>query len=67
MIKELHKVNVKRSRLRNKFLKGRTESNQKNFKLQRCFCKNLARTTVKPYYSNLDIEKLQITKFSGEQ
>ena len=45
MTKELHKAIMKRSRLRNKFLKDRTENNQKNFKLQRNFCKKLLRTT----------------------
>ena len=41
MNKELHKAIIKRSILRDKFLKGRTETNQKNFKLQRNFCKKL--------------------------
>ena len=40
-----------------KFLKDRTENNQKNFKLQRNFCKKLLRTTKKSYYSNLDTKK----------
>ena len=43
-------------RLRNKFLKNRTENNQKNFKLKRNFCKILLRTTKKSYYSNLDLK-----------
>ena len=47
MTKELHKAIMKRSRLRNKFLKDRTENNQKNFKHQRNFCKKLLRTTKK--------------------
>ena len=67
MTKELHKAIMRRSRLRNKFLKDRTENNQKNFKLQRNFCKKLLRTTKKLYYSNLDIKKLHITKPSGKQ
>ena len=58
MTKELHKAIMKRSRLRNAFLKGRTKNNQKNFKLQRKFCKKLLRTTKKSYYSNLDIKKV---------
>ena len=41
MTKELHKAIMKRPRLRNKFLKDRTENNQKIFKLQRNFCKKL--------------------------
>ena len=40
MTKELHKAIMKRSRLRNKFLKDGTENNQKNFKHQRNFVKN---------------------------
>ena len=54
MTRELHKAIMKRSRLRNRFLKDRTENNQKNFKHQRNFCKKLLRTTKKSYYSNLD-------------
>ena len=40
MTKELHKAITKKSRLRNKFLKNRTENNQKNFKHQIIFVKN---------------------------
>ena len=36
---------MKRSRLRNKFLKDINENNQKNFKLLRNFCKKLHKTT----------------------
>ena len=43
--KELHKAIKKTSRLNEKFLKDRTETNQKNFKLQINFCKKLLRTT----------------------
>ena len=57
MTKELHKAIMKRSRLRNNFLKDRTENNQKNLKHQRNFCEKLLRTTKKSYYSNLDIKK----------
>ena len=62
MAKELHKAIMKRSRLRNKFLKDRTENNQNNFKLQRNFCKKLLRTAKKLYYSNLDIKKVTDNK-----
>ena len=53
MTKELHKAVMKRSRLRNKFLKDKTENNQKNFKHQRNFEKLLI-TTKKTYYSKLN-------------
>ena len=62
MTKELQKAIMKRSRLRNKFLKDRTENNQKNFKHQRNFCKKLLRTTKKSHYSNLDIKKVTDNK-----
>ena len=58
MTKELHKAIIKRSRSKNKFLKDRTENNQKKFKLQRNFCKKMPRTTKKLYYSNLEIKKV---------
>ena len=58
MTKELHKAVMERSRLRNKFLKDRTENNQKNFKHQRNLCKKVLRTAKKSYYSNLDIKKV---------
>ena len=45
MTKELHKAIMKKYRLRNKFLKDKTETNQKNFKLQRNFCKKLLTAT----------------------
>ena len=67
MTKELRKAIMKTSRLRNTFIKDRTETNQKNFKLQRNFCKKLLRTTKKSLYSNMDIKTLQITKASGKQ
>ena len=57
MTRELHKAVMKRSRIRNKLLKDRIENNQKNFKLQRNFCKKLLRTTKRSYYSNVDIKK----------
>ena len=62
MTKELHKAIMKRSRLRNKFLKNRTENNQKNFEHQRNFCKKLLRITKKSYYSNLDTKKVTDNK-----
>ena len=39
MSKELHKAIMKRSRLRNTFLKHRTETNKKNYNVQRNICK----------------------------
>ena len=47
MTKELQKTIMTKSKLRKKFLEDRTETNQKNFKLQRNFCKKLLGTTKK--------------------
>ena len=66
MTKEPHKAIIKRSRLTNKFLKDRTESNQKNFYFKEIFVKN-SENYKKSYYSNLDIKKLQVTKPSEKQ
>ena len=41
MTKSLHKAIMKRSRLRNKFLRDRTETFRKEYKKQRNFCVNL--------------------------
>ena len=62
MTKGVHKAITKRSSIKNKLLKDRTETNQEKFKLQINSCKKLLRTTKISYYSNLDIKKLQITK-----
>ena len=66
MTKKLHKAIIKRSRLTNKFLKDRTETNQKNLYFKEIFVKN-SENYKKSYYSNLDIKKLQITKPSEKQ
>ena len=67
MTKELHKATIKRSRLTKKFLKDRTENNQKNFKHQRNFSKKLLRTTKNHTAVIWTQKKLQITKPSGKQ
>ena len=53
--KELHKAILKRSRLRNTFLKTKSITNRKNYNVQRNYCKKLLRSTIKSYFSNLDI------------
>ena len=47
MTKELHKAVMKRSRLRNKFLKTKLITDTKNFNGQRNYCKKLLRSTEK--------------------
>ena len=47
-----------RKRLRNKYIKSRTEENLKAFKKQRNFCVKLLRKTKSDYYRNLDLGDL---------
>ena len=50
MIKNVHKEIVKRSRLRDKYLKSKSLTDRKNYNIQRSFCKKLSRTTKKEYF-----------------
>ena len=54
--KNLINAHRKRTRLKNKFLKNRTETYRVCYSKQRNFCVNLLRKTEKDYYGNL-IEK----------
>ena len=49
---------MKRSRLRNKFLKNKNEINRNNYKVQRNYCKKLLKTTKKQYFNNLNTSKV---------
>ena len=57
MPKEHHKAIMKRSRLRNKILKHRTDTNKKNYSTQRNLCKKLLKNTDTSYFENLDTKK----------
>ena len=54
MTKELHEAIMKRSRLKNKFLKNKNEINRDNNKVQRNYFKKLVKTTYKQYFNNLN-------------
>ena len=58
MTKELHEAIMKRSRLRNKFLKAKSIRDRDNYKVQRNYCKKLLRSTEKSYFNNLDLQKI---------
>ena len=58
MLKELHKAIMKRSRLRNVFLKPRTDTNKKTYSTQRNLCKKLLKNTKKSYFENIDTKKI---------
>ena len=55
MAKNFHKVIMKRSRLRNKFLNDRTEMSQKEYKKQRTFSVNLLKKAKKEHFANFDV------------
>ena len=64
--KELRKAIMEKRRLRNIFLKHRTDTNKLNYNTQRNICTKLLKDTKKSYSENLDTKKLLITEFSGE-
>ena len=57
MTKDLSKNIMKRSRLRNKYLKNNNEENRKLYAKQRNYCVSLLRKTKEGYYENLDERK----------
>ena len=59
MTKELHKAIMKRSRLKNKFLKRKSITGTKNYNFQRNYCKKLLGATKKSYFNNLDISRIK--------
>ena len=58
VIKELHVAIMKRSRIRNKFLREKNQANRDNYKFQRNLCKKPLRKTKNSYLSNLDTKKI---------
>ena len=57
MTKDLSKNIMKRSQLRNKYLKNNNEENRRLYAKQRDYCLSLLRKTRKAYYENLDERK----------
>ena len=58
MTKGLHKAIMKRSRLRNKFLRDRTEMSRKEYKKQINFCVNILKKAKKDHFANLDVNSV---------
>ena len=52
--KDLSKAIMKRSRLRNNFLKNRTEQNKTLYTKQRNYCVSLLKKSKKKYFANLN-------------
>ena len=49
---------MKRSKLRNKFLKSRNLSDRKNYTSQRNLCEKLLKNTKRTYLNNLGMRKI---------
>ena len=62
MDKTLSKVIIQRSKLRNIFLKNRTEENRNNYAKQRNLCVILPRKSKREFYGNLNEKKLRDNK-----
>ena len=62
MTKSLRKAIMKRSQLKNKFIKKRNKTNWQKYKNQRNFCSNLLKQTKRNYFSNLDLNSLNDSK-----
>ena len=58
MTKDLNKAIMKRSKLRNTFLKEKSDSARKAYASQRNICVNLLRKTKKNYFANLDVNSI---------
>ena len=62
MNKTLQKAVMNRSRLRNRFLKNKTDENKIAYTKQRNFCVSLFRKEKKKYYYNLNPKKIADNK-----
>ena len=52
----------KRTRMRNKFLRERTEANRRAYNIQRNYCVSLIRKPKRDYYSNLNHKQVTDNK-----
>ena len=62
MNKEVSKAIMERSRLKNKFLRVKSEENKMLYKKQRNYCVSLVKKTKREYYSNLKIKDVTDNK-----
>ena len=60
--KDLSKEIMKRSKLRNSYLKYQTDANRMLYKKQRNYCVSLLRKSKTNYYANLDEKKVSDNK-----
>ena len=62
MTKHLHKVIMKRSRLRNKFLRDRTDTSRDEYKKQSNLCVSLLKKAKKDHFANVDTKSVTDNK-----
>ena len=62
MTKDLHKAIMKRSRLRNKFLRDRTDISREEYKKQKNLCVSLLKKAKKGHFANLDLKSVTDNK-----
>ena len=62
MTKDLHKAIMKRSRLRNRFLRDRTDIFREEYKKQINLCVNLLKKAKKDHFANFDIKSVTDNK-----
>ena len=62
MNKTIKKALMKRSRVRNKFIKNQSEENNLNYKKQRNFCVTLLRNEKKNLFESIDTKKITDNK-----
>ena len=58
MTGKLSKAIMKRSKLRNRFLKEKSEVSRKAYNIQRNYCVNLLRKTKREYFANIKINNI---------
>ena len=62
MTKDLHEAIMKRSRLRNKFLRDRADISREEYKKQRNLCVSLLKEAKKDHFANLDTKSVTYNK-----
>ena len=62
MTRKLSKAIMKRSKLRNRFLKEKTEASRKAYNIQRNYCVNLLKKTKREYFANIKINNIADNK-----
>ena len=62
MDKELNQAIMVRSKLRNKYLKSKSEVDKQRYNKQRNYCVKLLRVKKRKYYESLDISKINANK-----